>query len=413
MSVYFEQEIQFEQETLFCEDVFTFSYRIPVLDVRFPKVSGRATDGSRQNRMSKSRPGHLMSRSGGTFEIDFYLPGAMQDTSSGALPATHWAYLLLKAALGGGDASGVGGVAGATATATALTNGTGTRPRGTITRVGQQLDGRANGQATVIGNPDTALLVGLPAAPSATDKLRASLMAYLDTDQQPPSFRFLVGFRETGMQYVASGCVPITAQIRVTDGDVTTVTIPFMYGYWEEHTVAIPSAATLLDCDPSIFAGGSYFLQTMGTATRPADEAFTGLTININTTVIPVTGQGGRKGRLQHMIGFRRSKSSPNDPIATISLQYPWTDDRPAEYDSDGSDSILKHLLITNSAGGGTADSEGRFWSAYAPKMFYIGERPADANVNELPYQSVTFALTDGEDTTNALTSSALRIGLS
>lgn len=411
MSTAFEMEVAFEQETLFCENVFTFTYRAPVLDVRFPKVSGRATDRSRQNRMSKSRPGHLMPRSGGTFEIDFYLPGAMQDTSTGALPATNWAYLLLVAALGGGNASGLGGVAGASATATSLPNATGTNPRGHIIRVGQQLDGKANGQATVLGATPTTLLAGLPAAPGATDKLRASLMSYLDTDQQPPSFRFLVGFREENMQYVASGCVPVAPGIRITDGDVTVVTIPFMYGYWEEHPTTIPSAMTLEDCDPAIFAGGSYFLQTVGTATRPADEAFTSLAIQINTTLVPVTGQAGRKGRLQHMIGFRRSKSSPEDPIATVTVQYPWGTSRPTEYDSDGSDSIFKQLLITNSAGGGTAESEGRHWAMYLPKLFYMGDRPADTNLNQLNYQTAMFGATDGPDETNALTSSALRIG--
>jgi hypothetical protein len=413
MTTFATQEIKFADEAVFNEQLTTWDYRIPVLAVRptFPQM--RDTDRSLQNRLFKSRPGYLTSRSLARLEIDFYLGGAQVDTASGAL-SEKWHYKLLADALGGGNLSQVGGDAGASATATALTNATGTRVRGGIVRVGQAGDGRAQGQATVIGNPDTSLLVALPAAPNATDVVRACMMAYL-TEALGESKRFLVAHSDTtGMQHVFSGCHAERVDIRVVMGDLPVVTIAYLCAYHREETISTPSADTLQNCDATISGSGSVFIANVGTTTRPADaeDKSSEFTISLNLQLIPQLGQNNGALRHAHVIGFVRGKD-PTAPAGIVQIRRPWATAPITDFDADGSNSTFKHLLHNLSAGGGTAASEGRHVSLYAPRMYRVGERPGPTDWSNLNYITETFALDEGPDETNDLTRSAFRLGLS
>jgi len=412
MAVFSQQEIQFADEIAVGELLQTFTTRIPVLAARPTLQSGRASDNSLQNRLYETRPGYRMPRSGGSFEIEAYLCGSQADTATGALVQT-WIHKLIADGLGGSDLVQVGGLAGATATATALPSATGTRVRGAIVRVGQQGDGRALGQAAVIGDPSTSLLTGLPAAPAAGDVVRATLMAY-PKDSLATSKRFLLGFADQpGMQYAFHGCALESLQIRVTHADLPIVTLTYRYTYWRELSgVTIPSAMALENCNTAISAGGSYFFNTVGTATR-ATEAATELDINLNMSLEPIVGQGGLAGGLQHITGWVRKKSDPRAPAGTIRMAVPWSQAKATEYDADGSHSIEKHWLGTLSAGSGTPESEGRHVAIYCPRLYMIGERPSFQPWNDLQYVSTTYAMREGPDVTSDLTRSFIRIGMS
>jgi hypothetical protein len=411
MAMFSELEVQFADETVFNEQLTTFDFRIPVLAVRPTFTSGRDTDRSLQNRLFKTRPGYLMPRSVARLEIDFYLGGAQVDTATGALVQT-WLHKLIADALGGSDLTQVGGVAGASASATALTNATGTRTRGALVRVGQVGDGRAQGQGAVIGNPNTSLLTGLPAAPNAADVVRACLMAYLD-EVPGPTKRFLVAHADQpGMQYIFSGCQAESFVVRQVHGDLPVVTIAYVAAYWRDVTISTPTVEALEQCDAAVTAGGSYFLANVGTATRPDPETmkFSEVEVALNMGLTPQLGQNGGTVALSHVIGWVRTKD-PTAPAGIVTIRRPFR--APTEYDSDGSQTIYKHLLATLSAGGGTPESEGRHVLWYTPRMYPIGQRPASSDWQGLQYTEEQYALDEGPDNTNDLTLSAFRLGMS
>lgn len=413
MATYNEQEIRFADEDAFNDqsDV-SLDYRIPVLAVRPTFASGRSTDRSLQNRLYRTRPGYQMPRADGTFEIEMVLCGAQVDTASGALAHT-WQTKLLADALGGSDLTGVGGVAGAGATASSMTNATGTRTRGAIVRVGQAGDGRAEGQAAVIGSPSTALLTALPAAPAAGDVVRACIMLFAK-QTLGTSKRFLLAFSDNpGMQFFFTGCHCAAVAIRITAGDVPTLVLTYRYAYWRDTTVTTPSAATLEQCDAAVSAGGSYFLQALGTATRPDNAEKQASEIDITLNLGLVTKVGEAPGvRLSQVTGYARSKP-PGEPAGTLRLVHPYDPALMASYDKDGSDSDFFHFLATLSVGEGTAETEGRHVAIDLPRIYRIGERVPPTEWNTLQYQTSLFALDEGPDETTDLTRSFARAGIS
>lgn len=412
MTQFAKMEICFDDETAFAEAVDTMTKRIPVIAVRPEFTSGRADDKSLQNRLAETRPGFLMPR-GGTLEIDFYACGANADTASGALPATHWGYHLLKDAFGGGDATEVGGTASGGSTATSLAFSGATLVRGGIIRVGKKKDGRADGQAARIGATTTtpaSLLTALPAAPNAADVIRACLLVY-PTETLGTSKRFLISWGQSGQQYIARGCHAERPVLRITHGGEPMWTIRYQVAWWEEVSgITFPIGLTLENCNWAVSAGGSYFLEAVGTTTRAVSDtvtleiAFPGMGLRAKTT------QGGRS--LQPITGFERLKDAEG-PWGTLSIAIPASEAERLEYDADGSDSVEKHFLATFSAGDGNASGEGRHLSMYCPRMYYIGARPTFTNWNGLLYTPVMFGLREGTDTTNDLTRAPVMFGMS
>jgi hypothetical protein len=404
VAVHAVRELHYADESSFGELLQTTTYRIPVSEVRVETTSGRSSDASLQNRLAESRPGFLLPRSGGTLDFDCDFAGALVDTATGALAAT-WLQKLLADGLGGGDLTQVGGVAGASATTTALTNATGTRTRGAIVRVGRKGDAAADGQAAVIGNPDTSLLTALPSAPGATDVVRACLMSY-PKETLGAAKRFIVGFNSTlanGAQYAFHGCQLSGLTLKIDHAGIPQVTLQYRYAYWRDLTgFTIPSAVTLEDCKSAVSAGGSYLLQSVGTTTRALVQA-SACSLAVTLGLQAQIGQGG-VASLQNIIGWVRTGIG-----AQLTLTIPWDSANATEYDSDGSDTTHKHFLACLSAGGGTTATEGRHVGFYLPRIYPIGARPAFTNWNGLVYQDVVFATREGTDTTTDLSRSAFR----
>lgn len=414
MSRFEQQQLQFADEGSFNDQSSqSMSKTLATLRVDAKLNSGRSTDRSLQTRLWKQRPGYRMVRSC-SLEFDVLSAGAQVDTSSGALAATPL-HTLLSNGLGGSDLTGVGGVAGATATTTSFPNGTGTRPRGGLSRVGQAGDGKGEGQGTVWGNPNTALLVAALSAPGATDKLRAALTAYLK-EIHLASQRFLLRFEnDPAMQYILTGLVLNTWGIRYVSGEPPIETFGFLGAYWDETSGL--AEGTEEQCDAHVSAGGSFFLNTVGTATRPTDETPNAyemeLTLNLGLEVEPGEVPGLP---LCNTRGFVRKRTG--DVTGQLRLVYPWEDEQGAnaggtEYDKDGSDSVYKHFLWTSSAGEGTDATEGRHVMAYLPNLFPIGDRPTFREWNGLPAQERVYAITEGTDETTDLSRSAFRFGRS
>lgn len=408
MALFSQMRVAFADEDVFNDQSEeTMDYRMPIVDARYSLAGGRGTNMARQSRLWKTDPGYLLPRSNGTVALDFLLCGANRDTATGAMVETAQ-HKLIAAALGGSEMTGVGGVAGAAATSTSLPNATGTHPRGTIVRVGQAGDGLAEGQATVVGATPTTLLVELPGAPAAGDKLRAALIAYA-TETLGTSMRIVIGWsHDPEMQLLFTGCQPETMQISFGSGDVAMVTIVFRYAYWKKpDTSDLAASMTMVDCDAHINAGGSNAWQDLGVATRNT-EPESKMEITFNMGLVAETGNVEGLP-LCNVTGFKRSKQ-PNVPAATLRVLGKWAETRLEEYMSDGGDTLHKHWLWTNSAGEGTADTEGRHWSCYAPDVYPIEAPPMPEPWNDLPYEGAFYALSEGPDVTSDLSQSYFRI---
>lgn len=415
MTTFAQQQLQFADEISFNDQSATsMSKAIPTLSIDAGLVSGRASDRSMQTRLWHTRPGYRMPRSNGQLKFEVLSAGAQVDTSSGALSATAL-HTLLSNGLGGSDLTGVGGVAGAAASTTAFAAATGTRPRGSLSRIGQAGDGKGEGQATVWGNPNTNLLVAAVGAPGATDKLRACQVAYLK-ETHAASQRFLLYHaNDSAMQYLFTGCVLESWSIKYVSGDVAIETYVYRYAYWRE--VSGLSELSLEQCDSAIAAGGSFMLQTVGTATRQTDNTTKAAEMDVALNLGLVAQIGEVPGLpLCNVLGFVRTRTGEN--AGTLRLLYPWEDATQstaggADYEKDGSSTVLKHFLFTLSAGGGAAENEGRHNVGYLPSLYPIGDKPTFKEWNGLPYQERMYALQEGPDTTNNLTRSAFRFGRS
>lgn len=408
MRTFAEQQLQYAVEASFADLDPTFTAALPIVEgsVRLERnVVRTATDRSAQAYLFQARPGYRMPQGLSRLSFDMYGAGAGTDTATGALVATPQ-HTLLANGLGGGDLTQVGGVAGASASATSVPNRTGTGLRGGIARYGEAFDGRCEGQPAVSGNPVTALLTGLPDAPGATDVIRAGLMAYV-TRALGSSMKFLLRFTDDDdMQYSVYGCHLETLSMRFVTGEPILFTYNYLCAWTQEESAC--AIKTLAACPASMHSGGSYFLQDRGTATR-ATEPATEIEVTLNMGLIAQTGMVAGNHE-QTVTGFVRSKPTNDSPAGAVRLVYPHGTAKRTEWVADGADTVRKHLLIAGSVGEGTADTEGRHLAVYMPDLFPIEQKPAFTDWNNLQYQTAMYGFVDGPDETNNLTRSPFRI---
>lgn len=403
--------IEFKDEGAFGEQLSTMDFRLAVIDCTLPQpVSDRRTDRSVKSRFDGARAGWQLPRTG-SFSVEFYIGGAQVDTASGGLVSLG-GYKLLADAFGGGDLSQVGGVAGSGASATSMPNATGTRTRGAISRVGILGDGRAGGQPVVWGNPNTGTLVAMPGTPNAGDVIRACKMIYL-TETPGPTKRFLVSFSEdpANHTYVAHGCQCSGIEIMEEFGTHMRARLTYQYVNARRIT-GYTSALTMDQNDCAMSAAGSFHLQTVGTTTRALEETRGALEIVFNIGLVPITGPAG-VNPYQPVVGWRRIMTDP-EVIGTLRLTLPPSTTKPADWVLDGNATLYKNALFQNSTGQGTAATEGRHVSMFWASLFPWGPEPMlDGWGGGVPSQVVTYAFRGGPDTTNDLTQSAFRMGLS
>lgn len=406
--VFYTQEIHVADDDDFVADGSldsTFDDRLKIIDARVTLTSGKAPDNSLQSRLFKTEPGFNLGRSG-TIEIDFYLFGAGADVATGALP-TPAHYKMIRDGLGGGDASQIGGVAGATATTTNMPNATGTRVLGGLARVGQLKDDKARGQP-VVWNATTGTLVAMAAAPGAADVIRPCLMVY-PKETPGPTKRFLVAHTQEGMQYILHGCQVGGFVVRTISGAITVATLQYQVMYWRPVTVATPTAEVLEPGKASVANAGSYVMPAVGSTTRTVMKA-PEMEITLNLGLAPITGPGG-VDIYQGITDWVRIKASRDEPAGTLRLTMPFDPDWGVAADPDGSDSNFYHFLFALSAGEGTTATEGRHVCGYMPLMTFM-ERPGPLNWQDLTGTPLMFRLDEGPDTTNDLTKSFFRLGL-
>lgn len=394
MTAFATREVQSANESSFGENSTSFTKRIPVLDVRWRPRQSRGTDNSIQVRQNEQRPGYRGPMGNDEFEIDMYCMGH-QTAPSGALVET-WQQELLKRGLGGGNVATVGGLVAAGASATSITHDGGTAlVRGGVIRIGEPADGRGGGHALVIGATTASpanVLIAAAGAPNDDDVIYATQMAY-PTETGHGTQRFLLGFSESGAQWIAHGCFLSGITKRMVYGDIPVLTLRYRVAWWQRAAVTIPSALTLENCDAAIQAGGVVLMQDHGNTTREIETA-SEITFQVDLGVAEQRGGGGQQH--QPIIGFHRLGSR-----ATIKFRVQWATEFETLWDTDGSDTTHQQVLISDNI------VNGRSTGLWIPRCFPVGDRPVPEDYNGLLFTDIELACRESTDTTNDLTRAA------
>jgi hypothetical protein len=376
----------------------TFSTRLPVLEATFTPLNERGmSDETLQSRLHERLPGYQGPREG---ELTLRMPFAGHGlTAAGSLTA-NWIYDLLRKALGGGDAASVGDLDEGSGTVSQLKVTGGTFTDGTIVRVGANGDGRGGGHAAVIdayASPNLDLLTDIPVAANAGDVIYASMVAHAD-ENLGVSQRFLVGFNTTGAQWHAMGCNAKAMTLNFPIGGLPEVEITYHVAYWDRSAVVIPSGTALPLHKSAAITGNDLYYQTVATSTRGTLQV-TELTLDVNMELVVKRTTGGA-GLYQVVTGYEQG---PIRPELSITVQ-DWESSFETLWDTDGSDSVLKHVLFESTR------QDGRTVGFYLPEVYSIGPRPTFADAESILAVQARFAATEGPDTTNDLTRSNLRL---
>jgi hypothetical protein len=273
---------------------------------------------------------------------------------------------------------------------------------GGIMRVGVKNDGRCDGQPGVIDTwaaGSTQLLTALPATPQAADAVRPTIVLYPTETNPATTMRFLCGQTDTGAQWHAMGCQleSVTLDIDIASGRPIKVKWRFQMAYWARSTVSIPSAVAMPNTDTAPIAGGSFFINTVGTATRAVEEVAS-LSLTLDMGLIAQRGTAASQAPYTNITGWVSNGCRP-----LLVVEIPWTTAAETDWDTDGSSTTHKHVLF---ASNGTA---GRCQGFYLPRLYQDAERPTYTDRNGLTYVKKTLRGREGTITTSELTRSCFR----
>ncbi|HEY1813016.1 MAG TPA: hypothetical protein VGG74_11785 [Kofleriaceae bacterium] len=397
--------ICYEAESAFGEDVTTFATaRLPVLkSVDASGLKHNKSDSTRVNQRRQDGTIWNLGTMGGTFKTSLYLTGHGTSTS-GAVSASKLETLLGYV---------IGTITDSPPAGTTLTGGTasipittasGTFPAGGLCRIGAQNDGRGNGQFLAIHDHTTTnltLLTAMDGVPSDGDALYSANV--VSSTEDPINGTGITGLRfllqTANLQYECHGCVATAIAISgLNTGQFPTIDITWTVSWWRYSTSTFPSSVATETFQPAANAGGSLFMNAVGTATR-AKRVFRDFTLDYKLGVVMLPGPGG-VNPYQMYVGARRTVDS-----ITVS----WMEDADAATTTPvlpllGEGTAAQHVLWT---GNPTA---GKAMGLYFPNfnVSNVAIQAANANINRLKITGMAYT---GPLTTNDLTASAMRMG--
>lgn len=394
--------IEIEAETNFAEDVATFAtYRLPIVGpvdcsgLKKAKIPNARTT---QHRNSGSR--YIDGTYSGSFTTRFHWFGHGTSTTGATTANAHETLL----------GNIIGNVAASIATGTTFTGGTAGVPTTAVTNgfvagsigfAGTLDDGRGNGQAFVVGGHATnnlTLLTELDAAPSAADLCRSAVVFYpsespTDTDVTTYRMRLLTA----NLRYECHGCHPTSWSVGgLNAGETPYIEVVWSVAWFEESTGTFPSTVATNTSNPSVVAGGSVFVQLVGTDDRQTFDV-RNFAVEHSLGMRTDRGPGGVKPH-QDIIACRRM----ND---TVKVSF--TIDADAATTSPVLKALFEggplHVLWTGSTTNGSSVA------IYMPNVEPCGEYPVqriDDNVNRYTFEGMAFT---GPTTTTDLTASCIR----
>lgn len=345
---------------------------------------------------------------GGSFTIEGYLTG-LGGTAAGAAPASALA-TFLSYVCGNASAGPTGTTADGTGTATAFgTAASSGYTAGQLVRVGDLGDGLAEGQWTVCSSHSASTftgLVALPGIPANTDVVYSSRTVYPSEDpanMTVASLRFAL--MTANGHYICRGCIPTKVEFTdLSPGQIPKWRVTFEVAYFSDlNGGTFPTTTAGDEFAPAPVAAGSFFLNTVGTATR-ATYGIRSLTLDIGDSAQMIHGPGGVDANQTGIDAARQ----PGDVMLTTVFDSEatstetWWD----LWNTGENSQVFKHALYSLSV------VDGRALALYFPRIAIHGPAPTQAEVDGLNRVPVQWKCYRGATTTSDLTMSAYRIGM-
>lgn len=409
-NAYVLQALQYEPEAAWGEDVATFAtHRFPLVGtVDTVSLKHDKIDPQKINQYLQDGQPHILGPMGGTLTTTIYATGHGSSTS-GAVTVDALE-TILSYVFSGAGASGAGGTV-TVASGTTATGGTATVPltasasgfpAGGMCRIGAQNDARGKGQAYAISSHAAnalTLLTGMAAPPNNGDVVYGGSLLYLPESPvncNVTSIRCLV--LAANLRYELHGVYPMSIALTgFNPGERPTWKITWGISWWRHSTAAFPSSVTANQYNPAPSAGGTLFVNDVGTATR-VERVAKQLELAIKLGVVAIEASGGVNS-YQKCVGARRT---PTD------YRIRWIEDADANTATPVLDGFFtgttsKHVLWTHSSVNGASVS------FYAPNCRVVGARPVQRNYQNVNSLQIELEANASATTTSELTTSAVR----
>ncbi len=395
----------YQAESAFGEDFTTFTtFRLPTIGpIDVSGLVHNKIDPDRTRQYRQDGTPYVLGTMGGSITTKMYLCGH-GSTTAGATAVTSYETLLGLVFGGGPTVSAASGTTAAGGTATVPTTvASGTFTAGTIAFFGAANDARGGGQAVVVSSHSTTtlnLIAGIAAVPTAGDVIFSGVnMHCLESPIGSPMTSVRFAALSGNLSYELHGCVPTGYTISgLNPGETPTIEVTWSVAWWRYTTsVTFPTLVASDTTNPAVCAGGSLFVQDVGTASR-ATRSYRNLSIDCTVGVELLKGPGGVNA-YQDTIGAVRT---------TNDYKISWTEEADAATTTPvlpgfGTAGVAKHVLWTS------ATAAGSRIAIYMPNVHIINvaTQRADQNLNRLTVEGMACT---GPNTANAITLSALRV---
>lgn len=397
--------ITYETEATFGVDTTTFTtYRLPIIaPVDASGLVHNKIDSERVVQYRNDGSVWILGTMGGSFKTKLHLPGHGSTTASSVTLTSL--ETLLGYVFGNAAASASSGTTftGGTATAT-TTTASGTFSAGSIGFAGVLGDARGGGQAFALATHVTTtgtMLTALGGSPSNGDVMYSGVTIYPNenpTSTTVQSLRMLL--QTANLSYECHGVYPTAVSISgLNPGELPTIEVTWAVAWWRYSTSTFPSTVSTESNNPAPVAGGSMFINDVGTATR-ATRTFRNFTIEYTLGMETLKGPGGVNA-YQDIVGCRRTPDK---------CKVTWSEDADANTASPvlpgyGTGTTLKHILYSSGA------TIGARIAIYMPRVAVtnVAIQKVDQNLNRLTCEGMAYT---GTTTTNDLTLSFFRLGM-
>ena len=402
----------YADESSFDESSTTFDERLPVIN-----PINEMTAGLQQGTVESTRTLQYQNddRHGfkgvqrASFPIELWMTGHGSATT-GAISATDLATFLGRC-IGNSSAASAGGTVTGTPTDADTFSLTGhTFADGALCRIGSIGDSRGEGQFYRLDDPDTPsdpiVLNALAGTPNASDVVYAPELVYPNespTSTAPTSMRFQM--QTANQRYNVNGawCSGLEL-IDWSPGRTPRVRANMSAARWtEESSSTFPTTTSTDAFAAAPVAGGSFFLQAVGTTTR-ATYDIRDFQANINIETVPVLGPGSGNSHVD-IIGVRRGKCMLSFTV-TLDAETAGTQTFADIWNTSANSRSYYHVMYTLSAEDGTAVG------LYCPKVMITGTRPVQSDIDGLNRIQVSFRAVTGGTSDTALEQASFVIGI-
>ncbi len=400
--------IRYATETTFGEDVDTVSNRIPIIGrVDLSGLTHPMIDPGTTKQYFNDGSQRILGTMGGSFTTEFMLTGAGASTS-GAVPTVTEFITLLGAVIGNTAASASSGttLTGGTATVP-TTTASGTFSAGSMCRVGAAQDGDGEGQFYAIATHVTTtltLLNGLWGAPVNGAVMYTGRMVYpyetVSTGTPITGLKFQL--HTANYQALCHGCWPTSVSLSGL-GPSQQPKMSITWGLsWFEFKASTFPVTTTTDTTPGMsVAGGSLFMNDVGTATSALVTGMRDFEFNLSLNCVPLMGTGG-VNNYHAIVAAKRLGLSAQVVITEDAEAATTTPTRFTHQQTDDNTRTNKHICYSlNTRNGGS-------FGIYCPNM-RLADNPVITEMDGINVVKTTWDCLRGTTTTNDLTLSAFR----